>query len=686
MAASLKSSIAPASVQEGDSTRRHGSPEIWNPLIQSNSAGGHRMLKKLLQKHFGFNSFLKGQEDVIHKIMDRQSAAAIFPTGAGKSLCYQLPAMVLPGMTLVVSPLLSLMKDQLDFLLENNIPAARLDSTLGKNEYNTILESAKNGELKILMIAVERFKNERFRSHFQKMNISLIVVDEAHCISEWGHNFRPEYLKLPAYQKEFGINQTLLLTATATIQVREDMCAKFNIPKDNVFVTGFYRDNLILQITPTDSAEKKNRLLQRIQETPQEPTIVYVTLQKMAEDVAEFLCANSIDAQPYHAGMENEKREQIQNKFMDGTLACVVATIAFGMGIDKKNIRRIIHYDLPKSIENYSQEIGRSGRDGKTALCEVLANRDGIPILENFVYGDTPEKHSIFQLLRTIKESKGFVWEIKTTRLANELNIRILPLKTLLVYLAIEKIIRPKLTYFEEYSFKYKTEPPDIIIRFKGERKQFVRAILNHCHTKKVWTAVDIRAILANYDTDRQRVLAALEYFDEKGWIELQSRQSVEVYDILTQAFNIDNVAEKMYALFKKKERHEIQRIQNMVGFFESDACLSRQLAAYFGEHLAKERCGHCSFCKSGKALLKTTTELTPLSQLEFKTITTEFSQAVGEQFSEVNLTKFLCGIYTPVFSKLKIKKLPYFGFLESYPFMEVKNWLAETKEPQPPI
>ncbi|MBW2428171.1 MAG: ATP-dependent DNA helicase RecQ [Deltaproteobacteria bacterium] len=280
-------------------------------------------MNQQLQKHFGLSTFLKGQEEVIRKVLEHQSAGAIFPTGAGKSLCYQLPAMLLPGMTLVVSPLLSLMKDQLDFLQANNIPAARLDSTLEKNEYNAILERAKSGQLKILMIAVERFKNERFRSHLQKMNVSLLVVDESHCISEWGHNFRPEYLKLPDYQKEFKIPQTLLLTATATERVIEDMCAKFDILRENVFVTGFYRQNLFLQVTPTAASEKKNRLLQRIQEAPRDPTIVYVTLQKTAEEVAEFLCANNINAHPYHAGMETETRETIQNNFMDGAIACI---------------------------------------------------------------------------------------------------------------------------------------------------------------------------------------------------------------------------------------------------------------------------------------------------------------------------------------------------------------------------
>ena len=471
-------------------------------------------------------------------------------------------------------------------MLAHDIPAARLDSTLERNEYNAILERAKSGQLKILMIAVERFKNERFRSHLEKMNVSLLAVDEAHCISEWGHNFRPEYLKLPDYQKEFNIAQTLLLTATATERVIEDMCAKFNILSENVVVTGFYRDNLFLQVSPTAASEKKNHLLQKIREAPQDPTIVYVTLQKTAEEVAAFLGANKINAHPYHAGMDSERREQIQNQFMDGSLSCIVATIAFGMGIDKKNIRRIIHYDLPKSIENYSQEIGRSGRDGEPALCEVLANRDSIHVLENFIYGDTPEKPSIRQLLQAIKENKGFVWEIKATALSNELNIRILPLKTLLVYLAMEKVIRPKLTYFEEYSFKLNTEPTTIIDSFEEERKQFVTAIMDHCHTRKIWTTTDIPAILNSYETNRQRIIAALEYFDEKGWIELQSKQAVDVYDILTQAFDIDEMAEKMNALFKKKERVEIQRIHKMVSFFESDACISRQLAGYFGENI----------------------------------------------------------------------------------------------------
>ncbi len=634
------------------------------------------MLEEKLKQYFGFESFKKGQKEVISRVLDRKSAIAIFPTGAGKSLCYQLPALMLPGITLVVSPLLSLMKDQLDFLLEHNIPAARLDSTLGREEYNRVIEKAKSGELKILMISVERFKNERFRSNLQQMDVSLLVVDEAHCISEWGHNFRPEYLKLPAYQKEFAIPQVLLLTATATEQVIDDMCVKLEVLRDNVVATGFYRKNLFLQVTPATASGKMGKLLERIKGAPSQSTIVYVTLQKTAEAVAEFLCGNGIDASFYHAGMKSEDRELLQNQFMAGEKVCIVATIAFGMGIDKKDIRRVFHFDLPKSIENYSQEIGRSGRDDEFAWCEVLAGRDNVNILENFIYGDTPEKDAIVELLQNIKDNDGLLWECKVLALSRELNIRPLPLKTLLVYLDMEGIIRPKLTYFEEYAFKNGVEQGAIINKFKDERKRFVSAIFDNCVAKKTWTSVDIDGVIARYPTDRQRIVTALNYFEEQGWFELQAKQAVDVYDIRDLEFNVDCLADKMYDLFAKKETNEIQRIYNMLAFFESDSCISKGLAEYFGEHIEAELCGHCSYCKDGKAVLAESPKLRPLEVFDFEEVAGEFINVIGEKFSEGNLTKFLCGIFTPCFYRLGIKQLEFFGKFENYPFGEVKKWV----------
>lgn len=640
------------------------------------------MIDEALKKFFGFASFRKGQREVISKILTHRSAAAIFPTGAGKSLCYQLPAVLLPHMTLVVSPLLALMKDQIDFLLGHHIPAARLDSSLARDDYDHILKRAKNDELKILMISVERFKNERFRLHLKNMQISLLVVDEAHCISEWGHNFRPEYLKLPFYQQDFAIKQVLLLTATATEDVIKDMCSKFDISREDVTITGFYRPNLFLQITPVAESLKQAHLVNRIQEHPKSSTLVYVTLQKTAEQVAAFLSSNNIKASPYHAGMDNEKRELVQNDFLNGKIACVVATIAFGMGIDKNDIRRVIHYDLPKSTENYGQEIGRAGRDGQSAFCEVLANRDKISVLENFIYADTPEKPAIVNLLRKIKHHNSQTWEVKLHALSSEVDIRLLPLKTLLVYLDMAGIIQPKSVRFDEYVFKYLVDPPNIVEKFSGERNDFVQAILRSCLTKKLWTYLDMQKLLDSYDrTDRQRVINALEYFSEKGWIDLQSRKVIEVFEILTHDFDIDAVGDKVYALFKNKETHEIERIHSLVTFFESKACLSKNLAGYFGETIEKTACGHCSFCKTGQTLIQQTNQLPPLDSFNLSELTDDFIPVIGEHYSPSNVTKFLCGISSPMLIRHKVKGLAHFGILENYPFIEVMNWVKPSSQ-----
>jgi ATP-dependent DNA helicase RecQ len=278
-----------------------------------------------LKHTFGFNEFKTGQRQVIETIIAGKSAASIFPTGAEKSLCYQSPAVLEQGMTLVVSPLLSLMKNQIDFLKSKNISAAKLDSGMSADDYRSTLEAARLGHLKILMIAVERFKNERFRTQLKQMNVSLLVVDGAHCISEWGHNFRPDYLKIPLYQKEFKIKKVLLLTATATVKVIGDMCEKFAINRKNVVQTGFYRENLSLRIRPV-AEEKKDALLREVlAEKPDGLTIVYVTLQKTADRITQMLKENGLDAEAYHAGMKNEHREAVQNLFMTGKVATVVA-------------------------------------------------------------------------------------------------------------------------------------------------------------------------------------------------------------------------------------------------------------------------------------------------------------------------------------------------------------------------
>lgn len=633
------------------------------------------MIHQLLKQQFGFTSFGKGQEEVISKITNKESAIAIFPTGSGKSLCYQLPALMLPHLTLVISPLLALIQDQLSFLHSKNIPAVRIDSSLSREEEIEVMKGIKNKAYKILMISVERFKNERFRQFLKEVPISLLVIDEAHCISEWGHNFRPDYLKLPAYQKEFNIEQSLLLTATATPRVIEDMCHKFNISKENVSVTGFYRPNLNLQVLSVQQQNKNKTLIDLLSKQKEEASIVYVTLQKTAEEVANLLNNNGILATAYHAGLKTEMRESIQDKFMNNDINCVVATIAFGMGIDKSNIRNVIHYDLPKSIENYSQEIGRAGRDNKPSNCIVLANKDNVNILENFIYGDTPEYKDIKKLLNII-QSAGTVWDVRLIQIPTLCNIRMLPIKTLLVYLELENIIRPTHSYYATYRFYLNIDETTIINKFKGERKEFIQEVFKTCNKAKKWWTVDFDNIKQNPKLNRQRIIAALEYFNEQGWLTLEASQMADVFSILKPNFDTEKLALKLYDKFKQKETAEVKRIESMISLFESKNCLSVNLASYFGEKLPLNRCEHCSVCTSGPIKVAQTNSLPNIENYNYTELTQEVAKSLNEDKSPELICKFLCGIYTPKFTTIKAKGMTNFGKLEAYPYQSILAWI----------
>ena len=635
-------------------------------------------MHQTLEQVFGYRQFRPGQEAAISAVLAGRSAAAIFPTGSGKSLCYQLPALLLPHLTLVVSPLLALIQDQLAFLQRHGISAASIDSAQSRDDAADVMARARSGELKILMISVERLKNERFRHFISQVPISLLVVDEAHCISEWGHNFRPDYLKLPDYQREFNIPQTLLLTATATPQVITDMQSKFAIAPDDVVTTGFYRPNLTLSVEPTPGRDKRRRLVQWLGGRAGEPSIVYVTLQKTAEFVAAHLAQNGIPAQAYHAGLAHDNRESIQRQFMDGRLNCIVATIAFGMGIDKSNIRNVVHFDLPKSIENYSQEIGRAGRDGAVSQCLVLANRDSLNVLENFVYGDTPELEGIRRVLDDVLNARNDgQWEFLLTPLSDMSNIRQLPLKTLLVQLELRGIIAPRYSYFAEYRFKYLIEPQDLVQQFQGERQQFVQALVETSSRARTWATVDFDAMYQQYQAERSRVVTALDFFQEKGWIELESKQMTEVYSLLVTDFDAQALSEELHDDFVHHETTEVARIHAMLDLFASEQCLSHRLAQYFGDDRAPERCGHCSVCAGRVAVLPEPPVLTPLDQQDFDGLCGAFIgkhvEARGYPPSVECLTRFLCGISVPLFTKLKARATAGFAALEDYPYAQVR-------------
>jgi ATP-dependent DNA helicase RecQ len=339
-------------------------------------------MKSLLKKHFGYDEFRPLQKEIIDNVLIGTDTFVLMPTGGGKSLCFQLPALKLPGITLVISPLIALMKDQVDALQANGIAAEFINSSLSSEKIQQIMNNAEDKKIKLLYIAPERFASSDFQKFLSALNVSLIAVDEAHCISEWGHDFRPDYRSLKILKTLFPKTPLIALTATATEKVRQDILQSLNIPKARTFVSSFDRENLNISVINKKKAFPK--LVNILEKYRGESVIIYCFSRKDTESIAENLRLNNFKALSYHAGIENEKRKQIQESFINDQTEIIVATIAFGMGIDKPNVRLVVHYTFPKTLEGYYQEIGRAGRDGLPSQCLMF-----------YTYADT-RKHEFF--------------------------------------------------------------------------------------------------------------------------------------------------------------------------------------------------------------------------------------------------------------------------------------------------
>jgi ATP-dependent DNA helicase RecQ len=557
---------------------------------------------RILNEKFHFSGFRKWQEEIIDTLLTRRDVVVVMPTGSGKSLCYQLPALLLDGVTLVISPLIALMKDQVDGLVENQVPATFINSVLTPSEQGQRLREIQQGRYKLVYIAPERFRNPGFMEGIQSCPVSLFAVDEAHCVSEWGHDFRPDYLRLKGVVEKLSHPPVAALTATATPDVRRDIITQLGLRQPATFVAGFDRPNLRFQVKRVEGeADKIDAILGLLRKKAQRG-IIYAATRKNVETLASALQSNGYKAGGYHAGMEMESRKLVQDRFMEGTLPVVVATNAFGMGIDKADLRFVVHYDIPGSPEAYYQEVGRAGRDGKPATCLLLFNYADTFTQEFFIDGSYPARDMIERVYQVLCGIGTDEIEMTQKALAERLG------STKSNEMAVSSCLKilEKAGYIERGSegehqarVTLRIEPEELR-RQVVEKSKHQKEIVNYCldvldGSKDKTLLVDLDVMAENLNLAPEQLRRHFSALHQSGAMEYRPPFRGRGMKILSRV-----PVSKLNINFQEIERRSLferEKLRKMIDYAYTDQCLRRFILEYFGERIAKKSCDNCSNC-----------------------------------------------------------------------------------------
>jgi ATP-dependent DNA helicase RecQ len=624
---------------------------------------------RVLHERFGHACFRDGQEPVIRALLEGRPALAVFPTGGGKSLCYQLPALMLDGVTLVISPLIALMKDQVDALGAKGIAAARLDSTLDVKEQAEVYEQLAQGRVKLLYIAPERLANESFRQRLKGIPIQLVAIDEAHCISEWGHNFRPEYLKLAGFCRTLKVPRVLALTATATPRVAQEIRRHFRIAATDHVQLSFHRPNLDLRVTPCTAAERQGILLDRLRALDGS-VVVYVTRQETAEEVATLLLRHGHSAQAYHAGLADDFRSAAQRAFMAGETRIMVATIAFGMGIDKADIRGVIHYNLPKSLENHTQEIGRAGRDGRPAVCELLACGTDLTVLENFIYADTPTPGALGNLLDRVLRL-GTTFDVSAYDLSVSCDIRPTVVATVLTYLEIDRLIEATGSFYASYRAKLRRSVDEILHGRAAAERRFLQRLLDAGQAGRTWVVFEPAQVAAELGVAREKIVAALGELEAAGDVVLEHSGIRQGYRMKNAPADLRALTEKLFAVFERREQADLERLGQVLGLAGQGGCLTAYLTRHFGETLTAP-CGHCDRCRGVPAQVVRRAPARRPTDDDWRAMRAVTDEGHAALATPRQLARFLCGLSSPASTRARLSRHAAFGLLADLPFADV--------------